>query len=206
MILQNTLLTIALALGAPWYGPGKSPETAEQFQERMKTVTEAIALEAREAQDWQWGEQSLAAATLATWFAESRFALEVHNGSGKTRHGEDDGRAKCFGQLHQTGYVPKEEWKKLTGTDLESTRRCARATMRVLTAQTKRCRVPAGGPNVWSMSRVFTVYTTGKSCSTTKRGMMRARHWGRIMAQLAETASAGTTAQLAQPEKTTATE
>src|SRR5262245_22121968 len=113
MILQNMLLAIAVSLQAPWYPPSKLPDTAEQRQDRLAIITQAIALEAANEQNWQWGTDALAAATLATWYEESRFALEVHNGQGKTRHGEDQGRAKCLGQLHATGYVPRSEWRTL---------------------------------------------------------------------------------------------
>jgi hypothetical protein len=185
MILQNMLLAIALSLQSSWYPPGKSPETVEQYQDRLKIITQAIAMEAQAQETWQWGTDALAAATLATWYEESRFALEVHNGSGRTRFGEDNGRARCFGQLHQTGFVPKQEWKTLTGTDLESTRRCARATMRVLSAQGARCKMPKD-LNVWSVARMFAMYGTGRSCSITKNSMKRARHWGRIMSEFAK--------------------
>jgi hypothetical protein len=185
MILQNMLLAIALTLQGPWYPESKRPETDQQRADRIAVITEAIALEAAAQESWQWGTDTLAAATLATFFAESRFALEVHNGQGKTRHGEDQGRAKCLGQLHATGYVPRSEWKTLAGTDLESTRRCARATMRVLAGQAKRCKM-GKELSVWSVARLFAMYQSGKSCNVTKSSMMRARHWGRIMRDFAK--------------------
>jgi hypothetical protein len=197
MILQNMLLAIALSLQAPWYPPSKVPETAEQRQDRLEIITQAIAIEAAAEQNWEWGTETLAAATLATWYEESRFALEVHNGEGKTRFGEDQGRAKCLGQLHKTGYVPKEEWKQLAGTDLESTRRCARATMRVLAAQGKRCKMPKE-LDVWSVARMFAMYGTGNSCAITKNSMKRARHWGRIMRDFAKQTEATQPLQQAQ--------
>jgi hypothetical protein len=199
MILQNMLLAIALSLQSPWYAPGKRPETVEQHQDRLKIITQAIAEEAAATESWKWGTDALAAATLATWYEESRFALEVHNGQGRTRFGEDDGRARCLGQLHQTGFVPKDEWKQLAGTDLESTRRCARATMRVLSAQGARCKMPKE-LNVWSVARMFAMYGTGRSCSITKNSMKRARHWGRIMRDFAKQSEAeAQAAQAPQP-------
>jgi hypothetical protein len=189
MILQNMLLAIAVTLQGPWYPPSKRPETDEQRHDRLAIITQAIAMEAASEQNWNWSTDELAAATLATWYEESRFALEVHNGQGKTTHGEDQGRAKCLGQLHATGYVPRSEWKTLAGTDLESTRRCARATMRVLAAQGKRCKLPKA-LSVWSVARMFAMYQSGKSCSVTKNSMKRARHWGRIMSEFARQSEA----------------
>jgi hypothetical protein len=213
MILQNMLLAIAITLQGPWYPESKRPETDQQRNDRLAIITQAIALEAEAQDNWQWGTDTLAAATLATFFAESRFALEVHNGEGKTRHGEDQGRAKCLGQLHATGYVPRSEWRTLAGTDLESTRRCARATMRVLAGQAKRCKMPKE-LSVWSVARLFAMYQSGKSCTVTKSSMTRARHWGRIMRdfakqteatqQAAVAAPASPTVQAAQPTDSTA--
>lgn len=187
MILQNMLLAIAITLQGPWYPESKRPETDQQRNDRLAVITEAIALEAAAEQNWAWGTDTLAAATLATFYEESRFALEVHNGEGKTRHGEDQGRAKCLGQLHATGYVPRSEWRTLTGTDLEATRRCARATMRVLAGQAKRCKM-GKELSVWSVARLFAMYQSGKSCTVTKNSMKRARHWGRIMRDFAKQA------------------
>ena len=93
MTLTETLLVIALGLQSPWYQPGKEPETRDQYQERLQTISKAIAIEAEAAEDWRWDATSLAAATLVVWYNESRFALEVHIGSG-SRYGEDDGRAR----------------------------------------------------------------------------------------------------------------
>jgi hypothetical protein len=183
MTLTETLLVIALGLPAPWYQPGTEPETRDQYQERLQTISTAIALEAEAADDWRWDATSLAAATLVTWYNESRFALEVHSGSG-SRYGEDDGRARCFGQIHQTGLVPKAEWESLAGTDLEATRRCAKATMRVLSVQGRRCGMQQGKPNMWSVARMLAAYGSGKSCAPTKDSTARARRWSKLMQRI----------------------
>lgn len=189
MTLAEILLSIALSLPAPWYWPGHNPETADEYRARLESISQAIAVEAHAAEGWRWDATSLAAATLVVWYAESRFALEVHNGSGRSRHGEDDGRARCFGQLHQTGYVPKAEWDTLTGVDLEATRRCARATMRVLTAQGNRCGMKENEPNMWAVARMVAGYMTGKACAPTKASTARARRWSKVMDQIKSAAS-----------------
>ena len=180
MTLPEILLSIALSLPASWHQPGHNPETAEEYRARLESIAQAIALEAEATEGWRWDTTTLAAATLVTWYAESRFALEVHNGSGQSRFGEDAGRARCLGQLHQTGYVPKAEWRTLTGVDLEATRRCARATMRVLTAQGNRCGMKENKPNMWSMARMWAGYMTGKTCSPIKASNARARRWTKV--------------------------
>jgi hypothetical protein len=181
--LAEILLAIALSLPAPWYKTGKAPETHLEYKERLQTIATAIAVEAVANEDWQWDSTSLAAATFVTWYSESKFALEVHNGSGKSRHGEDQGRARCLGQLHKTGWVPKSVWKTLTGTDLEATRRCARATMKVLAMQGKRCNMRKK-PNLWAVARMEAAYAHGMSCAPTKNSTARARRWAKLMERI----------------------
>jgi hypothetical protein len=180
MTLAEILLAIALSLPTPWYKPGQNPESSLEYRERMQTIATALAMEAEANEDWQWDPTSLAAATFVTWYSESRFALEVHNGSGKSRFGEDAGQARCLGQLHKTGWVPKSQWQKLTGTDLESTRRCARATMKVLAMQGKRCKMKQK-PNLWAVARIEAAYAHGTNCAPTKNSTARARRWAKLM-------------------------
>jgi hypothetical protein len=190
MTLPEILLSIALSLPAPWYPPGKNPETVDGYRTRMEAISQAIAVEAEAAEGWRWDATSLAAVTLVTWYAESRFALEVHNGSGQSRFGEDQGRARCFGQLHQTGLVPKPEWQTLTGVDLEATRRCARATMRVLTSTGNRCGMKENKPNnMWTVARMLAAYMSGKGCAPTKASTARARRWSKVMDQIKSAAT-----------------
>jgi len=195
MTLSEILLAIVLSLPAPWYQPGKNPETPSAYQSRLETISKAIALEAEAAEDWRWDASSLAAATLVVWYGESRFALEVHDGTRKSRYGEDDGKARCFGQLHQTGLVPRPEWESLAGTDLEATRRCARATMRVLSVQGRRCGMQVDKPSMWAVARMVSAYGSGKkSCAPTKDSTARARRWSQVMERIK---SAGSSAALA---------
>jgi hypothetical protein len=190
MTLAEILLSIALSLPAPWYPPGRNPETVDEYRTRMDAISQAIAIEAEAAEGWRWDTTSLAAATLVTWYSESRFALEVHNGSGKSRFGEDEGRARCFGQLHATGLVPRSEWRQLTGVDLEATRRCARATMRVLTSTANRCGMKENKPhNAAAVARMIAAYMSGKGCAPTKASTARARRWSKVMDQIKSAAT-----------------
>jgi hypothetical protein len=200
MTLAEILLAIALSLPSPWYKPGKNPETDQAYRERMQTIATAIALEAEANEDWQWDPTSLAAATFVTWYSESRFALEVHNGSGLSRFGEDAGQARCLGQLHKTGWVPNSEWQQLTGIDLEATRRCARATMKVLAMQGKRCKMKKS-PNLWTVARLEAAYGHGTDCSPTKNSTARARRWARLMDRIGAMTNEREAALLAVPPK-----
>lgn len=99
-------------------------------------------------------ERSLLAATISIWWWETRFSLSVHRG-GLSRWGSDDGRAKCFGQVHVRAVGIKRQdgesleafrdrqqatWESLAGTDYESTKECALATMRQYLSKLKQCR------------------------------------------------------------------
>jgi hypothetical protein len=182
MLLKEALLTIALTLPPPWYPPDKNPETAEEYRARLETIVEAIALESKVGQPLPEGENALAAATLVLWHGESRFELAVHTNVGKTRWGQDYGRARCLGQLHASGLVPKEEWETLAGSDLESTRRCAKATMRMLRAQYWVCRHRTGKGG--RVARMYEAYATGRSCQPRQRSKTRAFRWRKTTERL----------------------
>jgi hypothetical protein len=181
MAWQELLLAVVLTWQPPWYPPGKNPETPEQYKARVDVIVEAVATEARLNEDWALGPKALAAATMVIWYRETRLAHEVHAGT-KSRYGQDDGKARCLGQLHVSGLVPKEEWETLTGTDLMATRRCARATMRVLTAYAGLCR--AKSADAPTLARVFGAYGSGKGCTATRQSRARAQRWAKLMSRL----------------------
>lgn len=182
MLLKEALLTIALAFPAPWHPPGTNPETPEQYRERLETIAEAIAIESRLGKPLPEGDHALAAATLVLWQAESSFSLAVHTNVGKTRWGQDYGRARCLGQLHASGLVPKAEWETLAGADLAATRRCAAATMRMLRAQYWVCKSRRG--NGGRVARMYEAYATGRTCEPRQRSNTRAYRWKRVNGQL----------------------
>lgn len=181
MTLKATLLAAILHWAAPWYPPGENPETEDAYRARLGTLAEAVALEAESAKHAGLGRRALAAATLTVWYGETRFSYEVHV-EGKSRWHQDWGKAKCLGQIHVSGLVPQEEWEQLVGSDLEATRRCARATMRVLAAQARYCSVASASE--WGMSRVFAAYGSGRGCAVTPQAKKRAQRWSLLMQQI----------------------
>lgn len=133
-----TYLLLGHATSTWAIAPG--PETAAEASERRDLVDAAIAYEAhQEAAHSPFDAKTLAATARVVWQEESALSVRVHMGE-LGRWGSDRGRAKCLGQLHVSGIVPREQWERLAGTDPDSTRRCARATMRVLSAMGRYCR------------------------------------------------------------------
>lgn len=128
-------------------------ETPVQREARAEVMARSLRDAARDLAPGV-SQKVLVAATMSVWWHESRFSLQVHRGE-PTRWGSDDGRAKCFGQLHERSVGLKLEegealadfrmrqrelWASLAGTDYESTKRCARATMRLLLHRLSACR------------------------------------------------------------------
>jgi len=182
MALKEALLAVALGFPAPWYEPGKNPETPDEYRARLEIIAEAIALEATGADAWPHGAEGLASATLVLWQAESRLSYDIHANTGNDPWGQDYGRARCLGQLHATGLVPQSEWETLAGSDLAATRRCANATMRVLRAQYWVCKSRAGAGD--PIARMFEVYATGRSCNPGRRSHMRTQRYQRVLQQI----------------------
>lgn len=178
MGLKELLFAAILHWQAPWYPPGKNPETPQQYRARLETIAEAVALEARAVPATHLDFRALAAATLTVWYGETRFAYEVH-ALGKSRWKQDRGKARCMGQLHVSKLVPREEWEQMVGADLESTRRCARATIRVLLAMSRFC--GGQGASQTHMAHVFAAYGTGAGCGLTEQAKARARRWARLL-------------------------
>jgi hypothetical protein len=181
MALKELLLAAILQWQAPWYPPGENPEDPEDYRARLAVLAEAVALEASDQKTAAIDRRALAAATLTVWYGETRFAYEVH-ALGKSRWSQDVGKARCLGQLHQSKLIPAEEWDHLVGDDLDSTRRCARATMRVLVAMSRYCSI--GRANESSMAAVFAAYGTGRGCELTTKSRSRARRWAALMRRI----------------------
>ncbi len=181
MALKELLLAAALKFAPPWYPPGQNPESFDQYRARLDTIAEAIAVESEVASNWGLGRRALAAATMTVWYGETRFAYEVH-ALGKSRWTQDLGKARCMGQIHVSRIVPRQEWELMVGADLQATRLCARATMRVLAAQAGYCRAQSASEA--SMARVFAAYGTGRGCALTPQAKKRAVRWALIMQQI----------------------
>jgi hypothetical protein len=181
MALKELLLAAILQWAPPWYPPGENPETVADYHARLETIAEAVALESTSVAAGRLDHRALAAATLTVWYGETRFSYEVH-ALGKSRWHQDWGKARCLGQIHVSGLVPQQEWEQMVGADLEATRRCARATMRVLAAQSRYCSVR--GANQGSLARVFAAYGSGRGCRVTPQAKKRSRRWAVLMQRI----------------------
>lgn len=181
MAFKETLFAAIMAWIPPWYPPGENPETDGEYAARLTTIAEAVALESEIAAAGGFGRRELAAATLIVWYGETRFSYEVH-ARGESRWHQDWGQARCLGQLHRSRLVPEEEWQATVGADLQSTRNCARATMRVLLAQSRYCGMR--GANEAALGRVFAAYGSGRGCALTPQAKQRARRWARLMQRI----------------------
>ena len=163
--------TAMLPLPAPYYAPGKAPETCAERAERLTVPAYAIAYETEDADVWAegWTRWDWVSAGIAKTYAESRrFALEVHDGRARG----DRGQSVCLGQIMGGG-------DELVGVDLEATRRCYREVFRHLQLHQRRCRVLV--PTREGLARVFSGYGTGHSCSATRRwAVRRAAMWARL--------------------------
>lgn len=179
MTLAAKLLTVALALPAPWYPPERPPETGLERALRIQRLTEALVLEAKNPPAcWRWSTADLAWAGLViTWWESGRWRVEVHDG---TRRG-DAGRSVCLAQIHDGG-------EELVGTDLASTRRCIRTAYEHLARHARRCLPKDAEPSPWHMAAVFTGFGTGHSCDPahdsphlgSNWALERARQWWRL--------------------------
>ena len=182
MAFKELLLAAILTWPAPWYPPGRpNPETSDGYKLRVATIAEAVVIESRDVNDWGLGRRALVAATLTLWYSETRFSYEVH-ALGTSRWGQDVGKARCLGQLHTSKLVPKSEWEQTVGADLEATRRCARATMRVIAAMARMCSATEATPH--HMARVFAAYGSGRGCELSAQAQRRAQRWQRLMARI----------------------
>jgi hypothetical protein len=177
--LTSLLLSASLTLPHPWHPPGQAPETDAEYAARVATIAEAVAIEAQEARGAGLGASNLAFAVMTIMYNESRFALSVHNGDTLG----DRGRARCLAQIHTSRLVPREEWMGLTGVDLESTRRCARAAMRLLGAQYRRCGLHKEVVSKVALAKAFAAYGSGNSCEVTTSSLRRADDWEELKAR-----------------------
>jgi hypothetical protein len=162
-------ITVAMLvmLQPPW-----GAETREQWKSRMKTVSR-VANELPE--DGGLGPYTRPA-VIAVWHGETRFSHEVHKGN-PGKWGSDKGRAKCMGQVHESGLVPHTRWASLGGTDKAATKRCAEATLQILSGAYMVCRSRIRGePSTTrrDLARMFGLYGHGSRCITGKREYERA--------------------------------
>jgi hypothetical protein len=154
--LKDSLMRAALTMPRP-HDPG---ETETQYRDRLRTIVDSIGDEAP--------SRKMAFTVLVTWESESRFDRRVHAGLPHPVWTSDHGRARCLAQIQQSSLTP--DWSELAGTDGVSTRRCARATVRILLAQTRLCR----SRGETSLAGILAAYGSGRSCEPTPETSVRA--------------------------------
>lgn len=137
-------------------------ETWEEREARMMIVAtaidEATALATCTAQHaptndytcepiWKGSKKDLAVLLITKGWWESKFAKNVHEGDckswecdpKKSADGSIVHRARSSWQVQKTGYVKKDEWKKMKGATLEATTIAANVATRALSASYNRC-------------------------------------------------------------------
>lgn len=169
MNLLARLLAVALSLPAPWYGPGKEPESAVERAARIDVIVSAAVAEASAADDaWPGTTEDLAAALLSvTWFESRRWALEVHDGRARG----DRGASVCLAQV----WSPD---RSLAGTSPDATLRCMHRAAEILVLHARRCTIRHVDEH--QMARLLAAYGTGKTCHATNWSWNRARLWVKL--------------------------
>jgi hypothetical protein len=159
-------------------------ETRDQLQSRLTVATNSLAVAARDQSDGSgWSMTELAAWGLVLWNEEARFDMRVHAGLPHPRWTQDDGLARCMGQLHTSRLIPPEMWARLAGTSEEATTQCARATLLVARAQGRRCGTYIGvRASRDRVAAVFAAYGSGGNCKPNDRAWTRADRWLKVMA------------------------
>ena len=186
-MLKAAILAVALQLQAgPIWGHYEDLETIDQYKSRLETISEAIVIESaiestpnNSSRLWYWNTESLALAVLVTWYYESRFDYRIHAGLRHPRYNQDRGRARCLGQIH-VGIVDRPSWIRLVGTDIQSTRRCANATIKVLSRWFYRCKYKKKRikyPQWGYMIGIFGGYKSGRGCWSAGNARIRAHLW-----------------------------
>ena len=147
MTLEAILIAAILSLPSPWYKPGANPETPEQYRARATLIATAVALEVPDLRS--------GLLVLNLFRHESAFHLSVHSGAKKG----DAGQSVCLGQ-NKRHWLSEAQHEALMGTDLASTRRCAKLTHERLMRAERLCRTRSqGGP-----AGAYSLYGTGATC------------------------------------------
>lgn len=159
-----------------------SKETDEEYSARIRIAAESLHLAAADPSNqdsWHLGRSRMITATLSAWYEESKFDPYVHIGP-PTKHPvltQDHGRARCFGQVQQTGLVPQDIWEKTTGVTVVNTKVCADMTIRVLRMYRYCYRAGRSDNPAASM---FSGYGSGAGCAITSNGVRKAVLWRKL--------------------------
>ena len=162
--------------------PGETPEA---YDDRLRGMMRAVAASTKPYANGQgWTATELALAEVETWHGETLFDQRIHAGLAHPKWNSDQGRAKCFGQIHISVLVPKDQWEQLVGTDAESTQMCADATARMLVAMARQCGVWSGQrADRTKVAKVFAAYASGGKCVPQERDWARADKWNAAISQ-----------------------
>ena len=161
---KEALLSAAMSFHA-WYG---DVETSTARSTRLDTIATAIDQATELAvcgsgtpddcqRLWQGDPRELAFLLLSQAYFETRLALHVHAGRCRAEQGEcDSGKAISLWQLQAGYHLPEDEWRTLSGTDLDSTRQAALEAARALGRGRRYC---------GSIRGAISLYATGRSCN-----------------------------------------
>ena len=182
--MVESLFAILLSFQAPFFLPGRNPETPEEYRGRMRVIARSIV---DESDTELWRDRSradLVSMVTVTFYEESHLFLSVHKGRKRGARG----RANCLGQIVASPLVPRSKWRRLHGSDLESTRRCTAATIELLSHHTDKCVGPKRNLTTRDVAKVFAGYAKGHSCQPGSRSSHRARQWAKVRRLLGDTA------------------
>lgn len=157
---MESLAIAILAVIWPWPFPVGLPERMESYEERLRTISQAIPAVVRSPME--------AAAVVEIWRRESRFRLDVHAGWKRGDHG----KANCMGSIHP--HFP--DWATLAGTDLEATIRCARRTIQTLRSGLYLCAAELPETSVRAWQLAFQHYAVGHCAEPSQESKARADH------------------------------
>jgi len=155
-----------------WYPPGGGPETDPDRRKRWAMVAEVLADLPQETDLWPQDQTALVA---TIWKYESSLDFHVHGGDRSPIGHQDRGTSRCLGQIkHVKAWWTLSEWTALAGRDIEATRRCAAATLRVIGYHVERCKLRRNLPEAarWraplsaeEAGILLGAYGTGSTCT-----------------------------------------
>jgi len=158
-------------------------ETVDEWNDRVHMIVEQNYEAAGPYADGKgWSRFEIALATTDLMGNETRFDRRIHAGEKHPDWDQDKGLAKCLGQHHVSRAIPRAQWERLPGLDVDATLRCAIATTMQLVSQAKQCGVFLGRhASKDAVAQAFAAYATGGHCKPGERDWSRALEWEKLM-------------------------
>jgi hypothetical protein len=171
MLTVKIILTILLSLPVSYNDT--VAETTEARIARMETIATSIDVAASKAtckdtakdehciSSWKGSYDHLALWLITQGFWESRFSLDVHNGSCNDKKDSsmcDHGRSVSVWQLQKGLHFPVEKWNAAKGSSLEATINAATGAAAILSLSYDSCY------SYWGYEGMVSMYATGKTC------------------------------------------